>query len=169
MIRAMRSSKHTPILVLTNPLHPEKIVELLNAGADSYLEKPLNTDICVAQVNALIKRYIEEDINHNEHKPVIHGSEFMISPRYRQVMIDGEPLTLTRKEFDLLHCLANYPRQVFTCEQLYNHVWGGDATFAVDNAVKSQIKRLRKKLSQIGKNYIRNEWGVGYKFVLSDC
>lgn len=47
MIRAMRSSKHTPILVLTNPLHPEKIVELLNAGADSYLEKPLNTDICV--------------------------------------------------------------------------------------------------------------------------
>lgn len=172
MLRVMHSSKHTPILLLTNPLPPQEVVMLLHAGADTYLEKPLNMDICVAQANALIKRYIEEDINHNEHnehKPVVHGSEFMISPRYRQVIIDGKPLTLTRKEFDLLHCLASYPEQVFTCEQLYNHVWGDSSAIAVDDIVRSQIKRLRKKLSQIGKGYIQTEWGVGYKFALPDC
>lgn len=169
MIRAMRSSKHTPILLLTNPLPPKEVVELLHTGADTYLEKPLNMDICVAQANTLIKRYIEEDINHNEHKPIVHGSEFMISPRYRQVMIDGKPLTLTRKEFDLLHCLANYPEQVFTCEQLYNHVRRDSSAIAADDIVRSQIKRLRKKLSQIGKVYIQTEWGVGYKFILPDC
>lgn len=168
-LQVMRSSKHTPILLLTNPLPPKEVVKLLHAGADTYMERPLNIDICVAQANALIKRYNEEDINHNEHKPVVHGSEFMISPRYRQTMIDGKPLILTRKEFDLLHCLASYPEQVFTCEQLYNHVWGDSSAIAVDDIVRSQIKRLRKKLSQIGKDYIQTEWGVGYKFALPDC
>ena len=166
ILRAMRSSKHTPILLLTDPLCPEKIVEFLHAGADTCLEKPLNIEVCAAQANALVKRYIEEGINHGQHKPITHGSEFMISPRYRQVMIDGKPLTLTRKEFDLLHCLASHPKQVFTCEQLYDYVWEDSSAIAVDDIVRSQIKRLRKKLSQIGKDYIQTEWGVGYKFAL---
>lgn len=168
LLRTIRNTKHTPILVLTDPLDSEDIVTLFHAGADACLEKPLDIEVCIAQANALIKLYIESNINHSQHKPVIHGSEFMISPRYRQVMIDGKPLALTRREFDLLHCLASCPKQVFTCEQLYDHVWGNGSAVAVDDIVKSQIKRLRRKLSQIGKDYIQTEWGVGYKFVLSD-
>lgn len=169
LLRTIRNTKHTPILALTDPLNSEDIVTLFRAGADACLEKPLDIEVCAAQANALINLYVESDINHNQHKPVVHGSEFIISPRYRQVMIDGKPLELTRREFDLLHCLASSPKQVFTCEQLYDHVWGDDSAIAVDNIVKSQIKRLRKKLSQIGKDYIQTEWGVGYKFVLLDC
>lgn len=169
LLQTIRLLKHMPILALTTAISTEEEIALLHAGVDAYIKKPINMQVCKAQANALIKLYIESDINHNQYKPVIHGSEFMISPRYRQVMIDGKPLTLTRREFDLLHCLASSPKQVFTCEQLYEHVWGDDSAVAVDDIVKSQIKRLRKKLSQIGKDYIQTEWGVGYKFVLSDC
>ena len=74
---------------------------------------------------------------------------------------------MTRKEFDLLYCLASYPGQVFSLEHLYAHVWNDTSAIAVDEIVKSQIKSLRKKLAAVGKNYIQNEWGVGYKFVLT--
>ena len=135
MLRAMHSAKHTPNLVLTDPLYPQEIVELLHAGADTCMENPLNMEVCAAQANALIKLYVEADINHNQHKPVVHGSELLISPRYRQVMVDGRHLALTKKEFDILHCLASRPGQIFSCEQLYDHVWGDSLAVAVDDIV----------------------------------
>lgn len=169
LLRTIRNTKHTPILVLTDSLSPEDTITLFHAGADACLEKPVNISVCVAQAHALIQLYFDSDSRYENHSAISFGSELIISPRYRQVMVDGKNLDLTRKEFDLLHCLASYPRQVFTREQLYDHVWGDGAVGTVDDVVKSLVKRLRKKLSQIGKDYIRNEWGVGYKFVLSDC
>ena len=168
LLRTMRNAKHTPILALTKPLSAEEIVMILHAGADAVLEKPLNKNVCVAQANKLIQRYVEDDINQGLHRPIIHGSELIISPRYRQVMINGKYISLTRREFDLLHFFADHQEQVFTCEQLYDEIWGCDSAVAIENIVRSQIKRLRKKLSDFGKNYIRTEWGVGYKFVLQD-
>ena len=122
LLKTMRCTNHTPILVLTAPLTSEEIITLLNAGADTYLEKPLNIEVCVAQANALMRLYIDSDINHEQHQPLIRGAELIISPRYRQVMVDGKPLGLSRKEFDLLHCLAAYPGQVFSREQIYSHI-----------------------------------------------
>ena len=168
LLRTMRNTKHTPILVLTKPLTPEEIVALLRAGADAFLEKPLNMDVCIAQANTLMRRCVEDNIDHGLHRPITHGSELIISPRYRQVMINGKYVSLTRREFDLLYYFADHQKQVFTCEQLYRQVWGDDSVVAIENIVKSQIKRLRKKLSDAGKNYIRTERGVGYRFLLSD-
>lgn len=169
LLRTIRNTKHTPILVLNDSLSPEDTITLFHAGADACLEKPVNIPVCVAQAHALIQLYFDSDSRYENHSAISFGSELIISPRYRQVMVDGKNLDLTRKEFDLLHCLASYPRQVFTHKQLYDHIWGDGAVDTVDDVVKSLVKRLRKKLSQIGKDYIRNEWGVGYKFVLSDC
>ncbi len=75
---------------------------------------------------------------------------------------------MTRKEFDIFLCLASSPGQVFSREQLYDCIWGEGPAIAIDEAVKTQIKRLRGKLALAGKNYIQTEWGIGYKFVLSD-
>lgn len=149
MLRIMRRSKHTPILLLTNPLSSEEIVEFLHAGADTYIEKPTNIEVCAAQANVLIQRYIDADIDHNQHKPIIHGSELIISPRYRQVIVDGKSLELTRKEFDLLHCFAKHPGQVLSREQLYDYIWSDEPAVAVDEAVKSLIRKLRKKLASV--------------------
>lgn len=168
ILRIMRRSKHTPILLLTNSVSSEGIVELLHAGADTYIEKPLSLEVCVAQANALIQLYIDAEINHNQHKPIVHGSELIISPRYRQVIVDGKPLELTRKEFDLLHCFAKHPGQVLSREQLYDYIWNDEPAVAVDEAVKSLIKKLRKKLVSVNKFYIQNTRGVGYRFVLPD-
>ena len=168
MLRIMRRSKHTPILLLTNSLSSEGIVEFLHAGADTYIEKPLNIEVCAAQANALIQRYVDLDIDHNQHEPIIHGSELIISPRYRRVIVDGKSLELTRKEFDLLHCFAKHPGQVLSREQLYDYIWNDEPAVAVDEAVKSLIKTPRKKLASVNKFYIQNTRGVGYRLVLPD-
>ena len=78
--------------------------------------------------------------------------------------LNGRDLQFTRKEFDLLFCLASNPGQVFSREQLYEQVWDEHAAYNVDDVVKSQIRLLRQKLSVTGKEYIKNVWGVGYRF-----
>lgn len=85
-----------------------------------------------------------------------------------QVIVDGKFLELTRKEFDLLHCFAKHPGQVLSREQLYDYIWNDEPAVAVDEAVKSLIKKLRKKLASVNKFYIQNTRGVGYRLVLPD-
>lgn len=166
LIQTMRNTKNTPILALTTSSDVADKIKLFHLGADACIEKSLGVDVCVAQANALIQVHANTGIHDEPHKPIIHGSELIISPCYRQVIVDGKYLELTRKEFDLLHYLAQHPAQVFTCEQLYEQVWNDGSAIAIEDIVKSQIKRLRKKLSDIGKNYIQTERGVGYRFVL---
>lgn len=166
VLQIMRTAKHTPILALTVPLTPKEIISLFHAGADTYLEKPLNIEVCIAQANALIQRYVDAEINYEHYKTIVYGSELIISPRYRQVMINGKFLKLTRKEFDLLHYLALHRDQVFTRAQLYDHIWDDEPAIAVDDSVKSIIKNLRKKLSTANKSYIQNLRGMGYRFVM---
>jgi len=168
LLQTIHHTKYTPILVLSEPLKAEDKITIFHAGAVACLEKPIDLDIFAAQANALIRLYMTADINHEQDNSVIHSGKLIISPRYRRVIADGKTLELTRKEFDLLYCFAAHPEQVFTCEQLYDYIWTDGPAIAVDEVVKSQIKRLRRKLSLTGKNYIQNEWGVGYKFTLSD-
>lgn len=168
LLRTIRNTRYVPILVLSESLSAEEKVALYHAGADAYIEKPLNTDVCIAQANALIQLYVESDTKQRSHGVIIFGTELVISPRYRQVMIDGKSLELTKKEFDLLHCFARSPGQVFSREQLYAHVWNDDSVMSVDETVKAHIKTLRKKLASVGKHYIHNKRGVGYKFIFTE-
>lgn len=165
LLRTMQNTKHTPILALTAPLKSEDIVTLFHAGADACLEKPVDVQVCTAQANALIQLYFDADDRHKRHYTISFGPEFIISPRYRQVIVDGEPLALTRKEFDLLHCLASYPGQVFSLDHLYAHVWDDEFAESGEDTVRVHIQTLRKKLVALGKDFIQNIWGVGYKFV----
>ena len=121
--------------------------------------------ICIAQANALIQLYLNFNRNHKDHHPIIFGTELVISPKYRQVVVDGTTLVLTRKEFNLFLCLAKHPEQVFSREQLYTDVWNDGLGIGGDETVRVHIQKLRKKLTALGKNYIHNIWGVGYKFV----
>lgn len=168
LLQMMLQVKHTPIMVLTESTNIEDTVTLLRSGADVCIEKPVNMDICEAQANALIQLFLNDDNNHKSYAPIIPSKELMIIPCCRQVIVEGEHLPLTRREFDLLRCFANSPGRVFTREQLYDLVWDGESAIAIDDIVRSQVKRLRKKLALVGKNYIQTEWGVGYKFVPSD-
>lgn len=165
LMRQMRQIKPTPILALASLLSPKNKLRILQSGVNAFIEEPFNIDVCIAQAYALLYLYENTKIAARQDA-LIFGAELIISQRYRQVMIDGKPLKLTRKEFDLFHCFASHPGQVFICEELYHHVWNEDITLGSDSTVKSHIKTLRKKLASVGKFYIDNVWGIGYRFIL---
>lgn len=164
ILHVIRQTKTMPILVLAEQLtEPEKLT-LFQMGANAVLEKPIDMSVCVAQANSLIRLYMEQTGKRPYH-PLIFGTELMIDPAYRQVIVNGEQLALTRKEFDLLLCLAQHPGRVWTRTQLYSQVWSDDLGLSGENAVKAHIGNLRKKLSDKGQDCIQTLWGVGYKFV----
>ncbi len=167
LLQTIRSIGHAPILVLTPPLSPEEKVTVFHTGADTCIEKPFNVEVCAAQANALIQRYMESDVEQDCSDIITFGTKLIICPRYRQVIVDGNTLPLTKKEFDLLHFFAKSPKQVFSRTQLYEQVWNEDSVIGVDEIVKAHIKSLRKKLGNKGKEYIQTVWGTGYKFVLT--
>lgn len=165
ILRMMREIKSIPIMVLTPKLSlPEKIT-LYHAGANVCLEKPVNLELCIAQANSLIHLYLDTKVTDQNVYPLIFGTELIINPIYRQVIIDGNQLVLTRKEFDLLLCLARHPGQIWSRTQLYSQVWSDDLGISGENTVRAHIGNLKKKLANLGKNYIQTSWGVGYKFV----
>lgn len=164
LLQAIRRYANSPILVLERELSSKRRVALFQAGADACLEKPIDIDVWVAQAQSLIQLYKRSK---GHCRPLTFGSELIISRRHRQVLVEGKSLQLTRKEFDLLHCLASSPGQVFSREQLYAHVWDEVSPIWGDETVKVHIKTLRKKLASVGKEYIQNVWGIGYKFVLN--
>ena len=160
-----KKTKSIPIIALTLKLSlPEKIT-LFHAGANTCLEKPVNIELCIAQANSLIHLYLNAKETDRNTYPLIFGEELIINPIYRHVIINGEPLELTRTEFDLLFYMAKHPNQIFSRQQLYRQVWGDDLGISGENTVRSHIGNLYKKLADIGKNYIQNTRGVGYKFV----
>lgn len=163
MLRMMREVSYAPILVLTEDCSIENQVAFLRMGADVCVGKPIDVNLCIAQANALIRLYNNAKVCNSG--PLIFGDDFILNPCYRKIYIGGKELALTRKEFDMLTFFAQHPEQVFSVEQLYEHIWNMDFGVNGDDTVRVHIKTLRRKLVQTGKKYIYNVWGSGYKFV----
>lgn len=164
LLKAMRKARTTPILILSSQsCHVERL-KVLQAGAHAYIGHPYSLEECLAQAQALMQLYCDLKPQKEVCYTLAFGKSLIIDPFTRQVQLNGENLHFTRKEFDLLFCLASNPGQVFSREQLYNQVWDEHSAYNVDDVVKSQIRLLRQKLSVTGKDYIQNVWGVGYRF-----
>ena len=144
LLRTMRQAKAVPILVLTGTLSLEDEIELLSLGATVCNSKPIDLRRCTAQAHALIRLYMESEHTEKQYYTLTFGTELVINPLHRQVHLKGRAIQLTRREFDLLYLLASRPGQVFSREQLYSHIWNTDTEFGVDEAVRFQIKSLRK-------------------------
>ena len=117
-------------------------------------------DACLDEGSMLAR----DDVIHFAGYTLTFGTELVINPLYRQVHLKGRSIQLTRREFDLLYLLASRPGQVFSREQLYRHIWNTDTEFGVGEAVRFQIKSLRKKLTRTGSNYIQSVREIGYCF-----
>lgn len=163
LLKAMRKARTTPILILSSQsCHVERL-RVLQAGAHAYIGHPYSMEECLAQAQALMQLYCELKPQQEVCYTLAIGKELVVDPLSRQALLNGKDLRLTRKEFDLLFCLASNPGQVFSREQLYNHVWEEHSAYNVDEVVKAQIKTLRQKLSMTGNEYIKNVWGIGYR------
>lgn len=163
LLAAIRKSKTIPILILSSQsCHVERL-RVLQAGAHAYIGHPYSMEECLAQAQALMQLYCELKPQQEVCYTLAIGKDLVVDPLSRQALLNGKDLRLTRKEFDLLFCLASNPGQVFSREQLYNHVWDEHSAYNVDEVVKAQIKTLRQKLSMTGNEYIKNVWGIGYR------
>lgn len=164
MLRVIRVARNIPVLAVTDPLEPAKKIDLLYAGVDAYMEKPIDPALCAAQANALIRLYLKPESALREQVPITLGPSAIISPQYRQVLVDGKSLKLTRKEFDIIYYMAQHPYQVFSRRQLFEQVWNMDAALGGEDTVTTHIKTLRKKLTAMGLELIETIRGLGYRY-----
>ncbi len=151
-----------PIIMLTSRGDERDRIAGFELGVDDYVVKPFSPRELVARVKAVLRRSASSS---EPAETPVSLPHVQIDPRRRLVEIDGEPIMLTVKEFDLLTLLARHPGQVFTREQLLDLVWGyefyGDAS-----TVTVHIRRLREKIEQDPAHplFVQTVWGIGYKF-----
>lgn len=162
--KILRKETKIPIIMLTAKGDEYDRVLGLDLGADDYVVKPFSPRELCARVKAVLRRLEGEESK--EHILSYPGLE--INQITREVEVDGLNINLTTKEFDLLHCLAKRPGQIYSRDQLLSMVWEND--YCGDSrTVDTHINRLRSKLeSQVGySDFIQTVRGVGYKFELS--
>ena len=163
--RRIRAVSAVPILMLTARAEDVEKLEGFNAGADDYLTKPFNPRELVARVQAIMRRLGALNVPAMVFDGDLHYGDITIHSNTRQVERNGGLVGLTTKEYDLLYFLAAHPRQVFTREQLLEHVWDYD-NYGEDSTVTVHIRRLREKVEHDPSRprHLRTVWGIGYKF-----
>lgn len=167
ILKAMRAAKTMPILVLSSHSDAAEKIHAFNAGAHAYMGKPYTDEECLAQAHTLMQLYMDMHPESDLCYTLAFGNDLVIEPETRYVTLQGQELKLTRKEYDLLFWLATNPGKVYSYTQLYDHVWDELAVGDVTQVVKYHIKSLRKKMTSSEAEYIKNVWGVGYRFANS--
>ncbi|MFS0781868.1 response regulator transcription factor [Bacillus sp. 1P06AnD] len=162
--RKIREEKSSvPIIMLTAKDSESDQVLGLEMGADDYVTKPFSPLALMARIRAVTRRY-QSTIKTDEEKDVLQTKHFKINKNTREVLLDGKPVSnLTPKEFELLYYFLQHPKQVFTREQLLEHVWSYQF-YGDERTVDVHIKRLRKKVGSANQPFFHTVWGVGYKF-----
>jgi two-component system response regulator ResD len=164
--REIRRTSDRPIIMLSAKGETFDKVLGLELGADDYMIKPFDAKELVARVKAVLRRYSkkEEPAAVPERKmKVVEYDGLTINLTNYAVIYNGKSIDMPPKELELLYFLASQPNQVFTREQLLDHIWGyeyvGDT-----RTVDVHIKRLREKIKGQGDWSIGTVWGIGYKF-----
>lgn len=163
LCRQIRETCNTPILILSARGSDTDKVLGLGFGADGYMTKPFSLTELVARINAHLRRGSME----NKSKPdeLLQFGSLIIDKKAYKVTVEGQEISLSAKEFELLYYLSKHKNQVFSKSQLLDAVWGYD-TFGDESTITVYIRRLREKLEPDPSNptYIKTVWGVGYKF-----
>lgn len=162
--REIRAKSQIPIIMLSAKGEVFDKVLGLELGADDYMEKPFDSKELVARVKAVLRRYrpAAQEKPESTVKKVDYP-DLSINLTNYSVIYNGQSIDMPPKELELLFFLASSPNQVFTREQLLDHIWGyeyvGDT-----RTVDVHIKRLREKINDHDSWRIATVWGIGYKF-----
>ena len=163
--REIRAKSSTPIIMLSAKGEIFDKVLGLELGADDYMEKPFDSKELVARVKAVLRRYVAPKPVSEPNAPtkVVQYPDLTVSLNDYSVLYYGKRVEMPPKEIELLYFLASQPNQVFTREQLLDHIWGyeyiGDT-----RTVDVHIKRLREKIKDHESWSLSTVWGIGYKF-----
>ena len=164
VLREIRKEYLTPVIMLSAKGEVFDKVLGLELGADDYIIKPFDTKELVARVKAVLRRTTVAPPKPETPKvDVVEYPDLVINKANYSVLYKGVPLKMPPKEIELLYFLASSPNQVFTREQLLDHIWGyeyiGDT-----RTVDVHIKRIREKMGNHEKWALSSVWGIGYKF-----
>lgn len=157
--KEIRKTSSVPVLLLT--ARGEEIDKILGfeLGADDYIVKPFSAREVVARIKAILRR----TQNQSNDTSIIKIHNLSVNIQTYSVRFENKNLELTPKEVEILHLLVSHPHQVFTREHLLNAVWG--YTYYGDTrSVDTHIKRIRAKLPESHRDFIKTIYGVGYKF-----
>jgi DNA-binding response OmpR family regulator len=162
VLAELRRHSDLPVILLTGRADESDRVLGLELGADDYVLKPFSPRELVARVRNLLKRHHRVD----EANGRLEFGDLVIDRMTREVTKEGERIDLTPKEFELLEFLCTSPRQVFSREQLLDHVWNSASEWQDPATVTVHVRRLRQKMGEDPKapRRIVTVWGVGYRF-----
>lgn len=161
-IAQMRKKKTMPIIVLSAKAGLEDRVNVLRLGADDFIPKPFDNDEVLARVEAQLRRY-KQFSGPAGAAAVLRCGDLTLDRDAVRVTAGGKDVPLTAREFEILALLMSHPKKVFTREQLYESVWGGEY-MGDDNTVNVHISNLRSKLGKASdREYIKTVWGIGFK------
>lgn len=162
--REIRTKSNVPIIMLSAKGEIFDKVLGLELGADDYIMKPFDSKELVARAKAVLRRYqpAKQEASVSDIKCVEYP-DLTINQTNYSVLYYGQPVDMPPKELELLYFLASSPNQVFTREQLLDHIWGyeyiGDT-----RTVDVHVKRLREKIKDHKSWSLATVWGIGYKF-----
>ncbi|MBP3967164.1 response regulator transcription factor [Paenibacillus lignilyticus] len=166
--RRIREAKEVPILVVSAKTEEIDKIRSFNLGVDDYITKPFSPSELVARAKAHLTRY-ERLLSKNKlgDPEEIDIRGLHIDKASRRVYIRGVEVAITTKEFDLLVFLASHPNRVFGKTELFERIWGMDASGDIAT-VTVHIRKLRGKLEADPSNpqYIETVWGAGYRFTV---
>ena len=157
ILRSQPAFDQTLIVFLTALNDELSHVKGLELGADDFITKPISPKIMISKVNAFFRR-----LNKPEDSSGISIGDLRIEPEEYMVYLKNEPISLAKKEFELLQYLASKPGRVFLRTEILNQIWGSDVIVG-DRTIDVHIRKIRQKL---GLDCITTVKGVGYKFEL---
>ncbi|MDO5400760.1 MAG: response regulator transcription factor [Eubacteriales bacterium] len=165
VLQQLRTFSNVPVLMLTAKSGEDSKVTGLRLGADDYLTKPFSINELMARVNSLVRRYTTLNPAAGAGAEILTLHGMTLDRGSRSAAVNGRPVELTGKEFDLLCFLASNKGRVFTKRQIYTQVWEDDYAFD-DSNIMSFISKLRKKIEPDPEQpfYIQTVRGVGYRF-----
>lgn len=152
----IRRQSQVPILMLTALEGEEHQLRGFDLNIDDYVTKPFSMPVLLQKIRVILRRSAGSEL---EAENCLRYRDLTLRPDTREVTVNGRPLELTAREFDLLHTFLSSPGRVFTREMLLSRLWGYDF-YGDERVVDSHIKNLRHKLER---DYIETVRGVGYR------
>lgn len=159
----IREKSNVPVILLTAKSEDSDKILGLNVGADDYITKPFNPMEVCARVKSQLRRYLQLG-GSNVRKEALRCGGIELDDKEKKVLCDGEEVSLTRTEYEILKLLMENQGQVFSPRDIYRRIWN-DSPYGSENTVAVHIRHLREKLeiNPAEPRYLKVVWGQGYK------
>ena len=159
----LREKSNVPVIMLTAKSEDTDKILGLNIGADDYVTKPFNPVEVIARVRSQLRRYTQLGGSTAEPNKFVNGG-LVLDDQSKEVSVDGEPVSLTPTEYDILKFFMRNPGKVYSPRELYVSVWGAEP-YGAESTVAVHIRHIREKteINPAEPRYIKSVWGQGYK------